>query len=433
VTIGDFATTGVERAVVAAVNEDRLLDRLFDLVSLPSVSTRESIAQDYMEDALHSLGAEVDAWDIDMARLSRHPSYSAEFDRTTARGVVGTVHGTASGSASGPGGRRLLINGHVDVVPPGDDANWTSPPFQPEVRGGAVYGRGSCDTKGGLAAALEALGAVRDAGVTLTGEVALTTVVGEEDGGCGTLAALERGITADGCVVLEPTDLAVVPAVAGALSFRIRIAGRSAHGAIREEGVSAIEKLPIVHRALVALEHDRNVREADPLFGWLERPFAICAGRVAGGDWPSSEADWLVLEGRYGVGPDEDLDEARAELETTVWSAALTDDWLSTHPPTVAWWGGQFLPGRTAVGHPLVTDVSAALTAVTGRPADVRGMPYGCDMGLFTRLAEIPTVVFGPGDIRDAHRPDEHVAVADLVTAAQTLAATIVRHCGSTP
>jgi acetylornithine deacetylase len=327
-------------------------------------------------------------------------------------------------------GPSLLLNGHIDVVPTGDPGDWTTPPFAPSVRDGRVFGRGACDMKGGVAAALHALEVIAGAGIDLAGSVALASVVGEEDGGCGTLAMLEHGVRADGCVIMEPTELSVVPAVAGALSWRVRVRGWSAHGCLREEGVSAFEAFGPVHRAVLDLERRRNAREPDALFAWLDRPFAICGGRIAGGDWPSSEMDWLLWEGRYGVAPGEDLDAARAEFERAIADAAAADPWLRDHPPVVEWWGGQFYPGRTDIDDGMVSTVLAAATEVTGERPAVRGMPYGCDLGLITNLGSIPTVVFGPGDVRDAHRPDESVPVADLVAVAQTLVSTTLRFCG---
>jgi acetylornithine deacetylase len=103
---------------------------------------------------------------------------------------------------------------------------------------------------------------------------------------------------------------------------------------------------------------------------------------------------------------------------------------LRHHPPAVEWWGGQFHPGRTDMDAAIVSTVLSAATQVTGTRPAVRGMPYGCDLGLTTNVGNIPTVVFGPGDVRDAHRPDESVPVDDLVAVAQTLAATTLRFCG---
>jgi len=408
-----------ERDVLAAVDTDALVRLASDLIAIETVNGDEVAGQHFVEGVLAGIGADVETWSIDMDALSQHEAFSAEVDHPDALGVVGTV---------GDGGRTIMLNGHIDVVPVGDPADWTTPPFAPSLRDGALYGRGACDMKGGLAAAIHAVDAIVRSGVRLDGRIAISSVIGEEDGGSGTLASLVHGITADACIIPEPTELAVVPANGGALSFRIRIRGLSAHGATREEGVSAIERLPIVHRALLELERERNSREIDPLFSWMKLPFAICAGRVRGGDWPSSEADWLELEGRYGVAPGEELDVARRELEDAVAASALQDEWLTAHPPTVEWWGGQFLPGRTDLDHPIVSTVGGALEDASGRPASVRGMPYGCDLGLFDRVGNIPTVVFGPGDVRHAHRPDEHVPVDDLVDCARSIALSILRY-----
>ncbi|MEN3273363.1 MAG: acetylornithine deacetylase [Actinomycetota bacterium] len=407
-----------ERIVLAAIDTDALVRLASDLIAIETVNGDEVAGQRYVEGVLAGIGADVETWSIDMDALQTHEAFSAEVEHPDALGVVGTV---------GDGPRTIMLNGHIDVVPVGDPGDWTTPPFTPSLRDGSLYGRGACDMKGGLAAAIHAVDAIVRSGVKLDGRIAVSSVIGEEDGGSGTLASLVHGITADACIIPEPTELAVVPANGGALSFRIRIRGLSAHGATREEGVSAIERLPIVHRALLDLERERNSREIDPLFSWLKLPFAICAGRVRGGDWPSSEADWLELEGRYGVAPGEDLDVARRELEDAVAASALQDEWLTAHPPTVEWWGGQFLPGRTDVGHPIVSTVGGALEAASGRAASVRGMPYGCDLGLFDRVGNIPTVVFGPGDVRHAHRPDEHVPIDDLVDCARSIALSILR------
>ena len=410
-----------ERAVLEHIDADALLRLASDLIAIESVTGNEVDGQRFVEGVLTGMGADVETWSIDIDALSEHRAFSAEVAHPDAIGLVGTF---------GAGTRTILLNGHIDVVPTGDPDDWTTPPFSPSLRDGNLYGRGACDMKGGLAAAIHAIDAVVRSAVPLGGRIAVTSVIGEEDGGCGTLATLLHGITADACIIPEPTELAVVPANAGALSFRIRIRGLSAHGAMREEGVSAIERLPIVHRALIDLERVRNGRDTDPLFSWLKLPFAICVGRVRGGDWPSSEADWLELEGRYGVAPGEDLAAARCELEDAVAAAALQDEWLTEHPPTVEWWGGQFLPGRTDVGHPIVSTVGSALEDASGRALAVRGMPYGCDLGIMDRVGRIPTVVFGPGDVRAAHRPDEHVPVDDLVDCARSIALSIVRFLG---
>lgn len=429
----DTPDPSIEAAVLAAVDPDELVALTTELVALPTLSGQEAAGQQHVASMLRDRGMAVETWDIDTDVLSSHPQYSAEVERGTTLGVLGS---TGAGT-----GRHLLVDAHLDVVPVGDPALWSSPAFEAEVRDGRLHGRGACDMKGGLAAAIHAAEVLRRTGVELAGTLSIAPVVGEEDGGCGTLALLQhlagRDVRPDGCLIPEPTGGAVVPAVAGALSWRVSIRGRSAHGCLREEGVSAIEKLVPVQRAVLALEAERNAERGavlargDELFSWLERPFAICGGRVGGGDWPSSEADWLTWEGRYGVAPGEDLASARALFEQAVASAGHDDDWLAAHPPTVEWWGGQFLPARTDAADPVVATTLGAAREVDGDRAVLRAMPYGCDMGLTVGVGGIPTVVCGPGDIRDAHVPDESVAVADLVATARTIALTALRFCGA--
>jgi acetylornithine deacetylase len=413
----------LERRALAAIDRDWMLALLAELIAVPSLDGEETPAQELVATRMSDVGLSVDRWEIDFEALRRHPSYSAEVERKHGLGVVGRV-----GAGAGP---KLILNGHIDVVPVGEEANWTKPPFVATIENERVYGRGTADMKGGLAAAIAAARALRDAGVELAGSLLIESVVGEEDGGCGTLAAIERGYRADGAIILEPTSGVVAPAQAGALNFRVTIPGRAAHGCLRHEGVNPIEKLPPVYDALMALERRRNQNVADPLYAGYELPFAICVGTVRAGVWASTVAENLVLEGRYGIAPGERIDGARAELETAVREASARDGWLREHPPVVEWWGAQFAPGRTAVDHPIVTTLRQAVEETTGAPPPVRGMTYGADMRLLVNEASTPCVIYGPGDVRQAHRPDEYVPIADLLATARSLVLTTIRFCGA--
>lgn len=418
--------TARERRVLDEVDRERLVERTRALVRVPSCDGRETPAQELMEGWIADDGLAVDAWAIDLDALADHPAHGAEIERTEARGVVGVLEGARPDE-----GRTLVLNGHVDVVPPGEREAWSVDPFGGVLRRGRIVGRGACDMKGGLAAALEAARAVAASGTLGRGRIRLQSVVGEEDGGIGTLASVLRGHTGDGAVVLEPTDRMVVPAQAGALNFRIRVAGRSAHGALRTRGVSAVEKFEVVHRALRALEEERTARlGGDPLFRSYDVPFPLSVGRVRAGDWPSSVPDSLVAEGRYGVAVGESPDDARAELEGAVARAGAEDPWLREHPPVVEWWGGRFEPADIAPDHPLVRALSGAHRDLTGEEPGRKGVPYGADMRLLAKDGGTPTVLYGPGDVRLAHGPDESVPVDELVEAARTVAVLALRFCG---
>ena len=437
----------LERRALAALDLDGLVAFLRELIAIPSLDGAETEAQRHVAAWMGAAGIERDVWSIDLEELASHPDWCHEVDRDEATGVVGWVGGPAGGDGSGREGRDLLLNGHIDVVPPGDEAAWSASPWNPVVRDERIYGRGAADMKGGLCCALYAAKAVRDAGIPLRGRLSVASVVGEEDGGTGTLATLRRGHTAHGAVVVEPTRLHVVPAQAGSLMFRLVVHGRSAHGCVREEGVSAVEKFLPLFAALRRLEAERcgvaagaeeEARTAAgvagdpraPLFAGYRAPWPIEVGTVRSGDWASSVPDTLVAEGRYGVAVGEDAAAARRVFEEEVRRAAEADPWLAAHPPEVEWWGGRFDPAVTDLDDPVVVTVSAAARDVTGAPPRVEGVTYGADMRLLVNVGRIPTILFGPGDVRVAHMPDEHVSIAELRSATRTLVVAAIRFCG---
>lgn len=411
----------IEKRVLDNIKIDDVIKTLADLIPIRSLGGQETPAQEYVAEWMRRNGMEVDLWEIDMKALKQHQAFSAEVERESALGVVGWI-GKGVGSS-------LILNGHIDVVPVGDEANWKYPPWQATLADGRVYGRGSVDMKGGLSCALHAVKAISDAGVQLKGKLLVESVVGEEDGGTGALAAVLRGYHADGAVLIEPTELAIAPVQAGALSFKVSIPGLSAHGCVREEGVSAVDGFLPVYRALQELELKRNQSAPDPLYARYRLPYALCIGMLHAGEWSSSVIDHLYFQGRYGVIPGENLDDARRQFETAVAQAAAGDSWLNEHPPMVEWWGGQFAPARIPVDAPIVETLSSAFETATGVTSRLEGMTYGSDMRIMVNEGGIPAVLFGPGDVRVSHRPDEFVPVDDLLAVTRTLALTALRFC----
>ncbi|WP_432058252.1 ArgE/DapE family deacylase [Streptomyces sp. bgisy022] len=418
--------TDEEAAVLAAIDEAALGRTLMELISVPSVtgSAAESQLQHQLAGRLEWLGMEVDLWSMDLPALRADPDFpGAEASREEAWGLVGTT-------PDGGDGPTLILQGHVDVVPPGDPAAWEGDPFVPRVTGDLVHGRGACDMKAGLAAHLAALAAIRTTGTRLRGRVAAHFVVGEEDGGLGTFGTLRRGHRGDACVIAEPTAGTLITANAGALTFRLAVPGRAAHGSSREQGVSAVDAYLPLHRALAALETERN-RDPSPLLAEYPIPYAVSVGTLRAGDWASSVPDLLVAEGRLGVRIDEDPADARADLERRVAEACAADPWLREHPATVTWPGGQFAGGRLPEGHALADTVADAHADATGGPRPRRrGAAYGSDLRLYAG-AGIPTLQYGPGDIAVAHSEREHVSLRETVRVARTLALTVLRTVGT--
>jgi acetylornithine deacetylase len=422
----------IAASVLAAVDalQSETLDLLDRLVRIPSVggSAAECEVQHVVAEVLHADGFDVDVWPLDLDELTADPDFPGmEVERHEAYGVVATLSGHAPDL-----GRSLLVDAHTDVVPPGDLAQWTGDPYQLRrvTRDGRdlLLGRGTCDMKAGLVASIVAARGLRAAGVRLAGDLTIAPVVGEEDGGLGTFALLRRGVTADACVIPEPTDLDVIPANGGALTFRLRIPGRAVHASRRTEGVSAIDKLVPTLAALEALETRRNA-EVHPLMRRWRLAYPLSIGTVHAGDWASTVPDLLVAEGRLGVALGEPVADARAELEAAVAELCAGDAFLRDHPIVVQWWGGQFAPG-TSDDDELVERVRRAHTRATpgARPQEVYGAPYGSDLRLLAPY--LPVLQYGPGDTRTAHAPDESVAVADLHATTRALALLYLDHCG---
>ncbi|HEX6249487.1 MAG TPA: ArgE/DapE family deacylase [Nocardioidaceae bacterium] len=416
--------TEMESFVLDHFDADALVEDLATLVRLPSVagSEAEVEVQDVCAEILRAQATAVDQWDIDLAELQEDPWFpGSEAHRDRAVGVVGVT--------AGEGVPGLVLQGHLDVVPPGDPETWQgADPFSAEIRDGALHGRGACDMKSGVAANLAVVRTLRAAGVHLERPLAVHCVVGEEDGGLGAFATLRRGHRGEAAVITEPTSARIVTATAGALTFRIEVAGRSAHGSMRREGVSAFETFLPIYEVLRELERERNA-DPDPLFE-SDLPYALSVGMVHAGDWASNVPDKLTAEGRLGVQLDEDPRQARLALEDAVAEASAKDPWLRENRPVVTWPGGQFASGRTDADHPLVEEVIASVRD-TGGPTPALGAEvYGSDLRLYAGIGGIPTLHYGPGDIRVAHGPQEQVDLAEVAQVARALVVLTLRRCG---
>jgi acetylornithine deacetylase len=409
-----------------AIDDQSVVDLLSEFVRIPSItgSDAESDLQHRCAALLRDEGLGVDAWRLDLDALAADERFpGTESPRAEGYGVVGT--------SAGEGDPGIVLQGHVDVVPIGDSAKWGSrDPFGAEITGGTLHGRGACDMKAGLAANIAVVRAIRAAGIELVRPLALHCVVSEEDGGLGAFATMTRGHTGDVAVISEPTSRRIVTANAGALTFRLEVDGRAAHGSTRHEGVSAIEVFWPIHEALARLEGVRN-RNPDVRFIDCPVPYPISIGTVHAGDWVSSVPDLLVAEGRLGVRLGEDPTAARDEFEEAVSAAGAAMPWLRNHPVRVSWPGGQFASGQLPDGHELVGDVQRAIVDVVGgEPPPTAAAPYGSDLRLYQGVGGIPTLHYGPGDVRFAHAPREQVDIEEVLDVARALTVLTLRRCG---
>ena len=403
---------------------DELIAFARRLVQTRSVTGSEGAVQQVVAGQMSLFDLEVDMWEPDPDEMAPYALHIGEIDSFEGRpNVVGVQRGSG-------GGRSVILNAHIDVVDAGEEARWFYPPFVGEIADGRLYGRGSCDMKSGFVANLFALRAVRDAGVSLSGNVIVESVISEEDGGAGTLAAILRGYRADAAIITEPTKLALVPAHCGSLVFRLHVEGKSAHGAVRNEGVSAIEKFSYLHKALLDLEASRNASITHPLFAEIENKIPISVGVVHAGTWASSVAESLIAEGRAGLVPGETIEGFCAELIAAVDSAAGADPWLNEHRPVVEWFGGQFEPSEVSIDSPVAQLVIDSHLAVHGTAPAIEAATYGADMRHIVNFARIPCVMYGAADVRVAHHTDEFVPLDEVVALTKTVAVAIARWCG---
>jgi len=408
------------RKAVEALDPAACVRLAQDLIRVPSVTGDERAVQDLVALMLEESGLEVDRFEADVDRLKAHPRFPGmEVEREAAVLVAGLL--------GQKGERSLILNGHVDVVPPGDRQAWHAPPWSAHIHAGRLYGRGACDMKAGVAIAIAAAAALKKSGLPLRGRLTVQSVVGEEDGGIGTFAMAERGYRADAAYVLEPTRLRLIPAQAGALSFRLRIRGRAAHASVRYDGVSAIEKFELVEARLRQLERSLN-QQPHPLFRHFPIAYALSIGRMRAGSWSATVPDELECDGRLGVPVGMASSEARRQFIAALADAAQRDPWLTEQPPQVEWYGGQFDAVEVDPELPAFAALQAAHTDEFGVAPELDGAPYGSDMRLLVHEADTPAVLYGPGDIRQAHATDEWIAVDEIVQAARVVTAAAARY-----
>lgn len=398
-----------------------------DLVRFDTSGGNERPAQEWVRDRLAEMGSETYEWTADADRLATHPSFPddpAEIDASDRPSVAGVL---AFGDPDG--GPTLVLNGHVDVVPVERSA-WSGDPFEPTWSGDGerLTGRGAADMKAGLAACVVAARELAESETDLNGRLVVESVAGEEEGGIGAAAAALSNpypFERDAALVAEPTDLRAVTAVEGSLMKRLRVHGRSAHAATRWRGESVLPHFRRIHDAFAALERERAKRVTHPLYDRFENPWPVNVGTVRAGDWASTVPAELVAEVRIGVAPGETVAGVEAEFEERLESVVAGSEWLSAHPPEFERFSIQFEPAEVDPDERIVRALQSALRD-RGLTDDPRGVTYGADSRHYVE-AGIPTVLFGPGTIEQAHSPDETVEWDQVTAAAETMAETARR------
>jgi acetylornithine deacetylase len=419
--------TRIRKAVDAGF--ERQVEFTRELVRFPSRRGAEQTAQDFMARALRERGLSVDRWRIDLHAIRHLPGFSpVTVDYENAWNVVGVHRPSSAG-----GGRSLILNGHIDVVPEGPIDMWSTPPYEPHVDGDWLYGRGSGDMKAGLASLPFALDALRSLGYRPAAEVYVQSVVEEECTGNGALACLQRGYRADAALIPEPFDDALLRAQVGVMWLRIRVQGHPAHAMEADVGSNAIEAAFGVISALKELEKKWVAEKGQhPEFAEHHHPIHFNVGKIRGGDWASSVPAWCEFEIRVGTYPGDDLEKRRAEIEDCVRDCAARDSFLRRTPPKIEY------NGFLAEGYVLrdAEEAEAVLgsahEAAYGRRLEELACTATTDARFFGLYAGIPTLVYGP-KAESIHGFDERVNLESLRHNTQAIALFIAQWCGLEP
>jgi acetylornithine deacetylase len=415
----------MEEKILKAIEENkeesvRFLRKLISFdssISRQGVNGKEGKAAEWLAEELKKVSCEIDMFYPDNQKLSKYPEFNPGHDYTERPNVVGSLKGKG-------GGRSLILNGHIDTVPPGDIDSWKHNPWEGGIEGDKVYGRGSVDMKGGVAAMIMAVKFIKAAGIKLKGDVILQCVVDEEGGGNGTLACVDKGYKADAAIITEPTSLKILVTHRGAMHLKVRVKGKSTHVCFRWKGVSAIEKMVKIMNSLSELEKRWLATKYHPL---LPSP-TIMAGEIKGGVGASIVPGECAIKVDVKYLPQENKEDVQREVEENIKNTAQSDPWLKEHPPEILWTLNAS-PYEISSRHPLAKTLGNCVNKIK-EVSEVSGLPSGADARILNNIGKIPTVIFGPGDLSQAHSIDESISISEYIKAIKILTLSIIEWSG---
>lgn len=313
----------------------------------------------------------------------------------------------ARGNAPGP---TLLYHGHLDVVPAGELSFWHFKPYDGVICNGKLYGRGAADMKGGLAAMASAAMQLKKDNVPLRGNLVLAFTVDEEVTNLGTKKLIAERFRADWAIVGEPTNLEIALGHRGVVALRIQLTGRASHAAQSEKGINAIDKALNLMNELQRFKKTISMR-CHPLLGCS----SLNVTTIRGGTKVNIIPDTCELMIDRRLIPGETKESVEAEITTVLSMLGAADPEFQAVLTTTTYCP----PGAIAADHPLVEALSTAAYDVIGAWPSRKGFEATCEASLLMQELGIPTVIFGPGRIDQAHNADEYVETAQIGIAAE--------------
>jgi len=419
--------SALESDLLAAVEglQRDMVELAMTLVRFPSLNGNEAGAQNFLEGLFRGMGLATERFEVRDADLKDMPGYSPSVGQWQSHDNVVATH-----SPHNAGGRSLILNGHIDVVPVGAEELWSRPPFDPVVREGRLYGRGSGDMKAGIAAYVIAFRALRSIGLQPAARVYMQSVVEEECTGNGALACLHRGYKADAAIIPEPFAHTILNAQVGVMWLSVEVFGKPAHVLNASQGINAIEAAIALWRGLQSLEAQWNQPEnRHPAFAHLDHPIRFNLGTIDGGEWASSVPTRCVMGLRCGFYPGVSAAKARAAIETCLGDALKSNPALAGITHRIRYAGFQ-AEGFVLEGtEPLLTTLSEAHAQVMCNDAEWFTSSATTDARSFNLYGGIPATCYGP-EAQNIHGIDESVSIESTLRVAQVLSLFMARWCG---
>jgi acetylornithine deacetylase len=401
------------------MNEDfkkKAVSFLQDLVRIESsviehgLDGKEEKIQEVIGEKLAALGCEVNTFLPDNNRLKRSPYFTAGHTYKNRPNVVGILKREGQG-------RSMLLNGHVDTMPPGDPSLWKHPPFEAKIVGNRLYGNGAVDMKAGVSAMIMAVEWIREMGIKPGGDIIIESVVDEEGGGNGTLDCTMRGIRADAAIVLEPTELAVHYGHMGCILMEIKVKGKSTHACMREYGINAIDRIIPFYQGLKELE---KKWEAHYPPGEFPSP-SIVVGELHGGEAATKVPDEAILRCDIHFLPGQQKSEIKQEVSQ--WMQTIAEQ---EHTKPEIRFYQHVDPYKVDKEDAFVQTCMAVQKKVLGK-TKVGVFPSGCDARFLYHVGKMPTVVMGPGSLLQAHAINEFVDLRQYLRCIDLVSRIILR------
>ncbi|WZL74183.1 ArgE/DapE family deacylase [Clostridiaceae bacterium 35-E11] len=396
-------------------NKEKYINYLKKLVALDTQvighgidGGREKNGQVFLEKVLLEMGAEVKREPLSEEIIQKGIKLFNEgnpgHDYTDRYNLVADFKGDKNG-------KSILFNGHVDTMPPGDISLWDTDPWEPVVKDGKLFGLGVCDMKAGLMASIMAVKLLQDAGIPLPGDVKITSVIDEEGGGNGSLAAMLNGHRADAAVICEPTGQHLTIGHMGFIFFQVDVTGIAIHSGTKWKGVNAIEKAIILIDALQELEHQWLMLYKHPFLPSPTLNIGVIEGGSAGSTVPDQCTFKLCLHYLPNVMSHESVVK---EVTETLLTRAQGDVWLREHPPKISIYqaGGAFEINEQDA---FVQIAKHTMNHVLGRPPVVNGSNAGNDARLLKNIGNMPALVMGPGNVEQCHVINEYISIEDYL------------------